>query len=130
MFRRPLLLVPALIAGLALPVAPALAGEDDDDGGSGSGTLDQVRNCVNHSRAKVTVSGDEVDRVVFYVDGRRVKAVGEPTVNGTFVMAMRCRRLSPGAHRGRAVVTDTAGDNSTLRFTLARTAQAAPRFTG
>ena len=129
MFRRPLLLVPALIAGLALPVAPALAGEDDG-GDSASGTLDQVRNCVNHSRAKVTVSGDEVDAVVFYVDGRRVKAVDEPTVNGTFVMSMRCRELTPGAHRGRAVVTDTAGDNSTLRFTIARTAQAAPRFTG
>ena len=126
MFRRQLLLVPALIAGLALPVAPALAGEDDGD----SGTLDQVRNCVNHSRAKVTVSGDEVDAVVFYVDGRRVKAVDEATVNGTYVMSMRCRFLTPGAHRGRAVVTDTAGDNLTLRFAIARRPQAAPRFTG
>lgn len=125
MFRRPLLLLPALIAGLALPVAPALAGEDD-----GAGSLDQVRNCVNHSRAKVTVSGDEVDSVVFFVDGRRVKAVNEPTVHGTFVMSMRCRTLSAGAHRGRAVVTDTEGDTSTLRFSIARAAQAAPRFTG
>lgn len=119
--------MPALIAGLALPVAPALAGED---GGDSAGTLDQVRNCINHTRAKVTVSGDDVDAVVFFVDGRRVKAVDEPTVNGTFVMSMRCRSLSPGAHRGRAVVTDTEGDNSTLRFTIARTAQTAPRFTG
>jgi hypothetical protein len=125
-FRRPLLLLPALIAGLALPVSPALAGEDDD----GAGTLDQVRNCVNHSRAKVTVSGDDVDSVVFFVDGRRVEAIDEPTVRGTFVMSMRCRNLTPGAHRGRAVVSDTEGDNSTLRFTIARTAQAAPRFTG
>jgi hypothetical protein len=117
--------VPALIAGLALPVAPALAGEEDDPA-----TLDKVRNCVNHSRAKVTVSGDEVDSVVFYVDGRRVKAVDEPTARGSFVMSMRCRNLSPGAHRGRAVVSDTEGDTSTLRFTIARTAQAAPRFTG
>jgi hypothetical protein len=120
------LLLPALIAGLLLPAAPALAGEDDGD----SPALDHVRNCVNHSRAKVTVSGDEVDAVVFYVDGRRVKAVDEPTVNDTYVMSMRCRSLTPGAHRGRAVVTDTEGDRSTLRFTLARTAQAAPRFTG
>jgi hypothetical protein len=127
-FRRPLLLVPALIAGLALPVTPALAGEDDP--GSDPGTLEQVRDCVNHSRAKVRVSGDEVDAVVFFVDGRRVKTVDEPTVNDTFVMSMRCRGLTPGAHRGRAVVTDTEGDNSTLRFTIARTAQAAPRFTG
>lgn len=121
--------MPALIAGLALPVAPALAGEEDGEG-PGAGTLNQVRNCVDHSRAKVTVSGDEVDAVVFYVDGRRVKAVDEPTINGTYVMSMRCRSLTPGAHRGRAVVTNTGGDNSTLRFTLARTAQAAPRFTG
>ena len=124
MFKRPLLLVPALIAGLALPASPALAGEDD------APALDQVRNCVNHSRAKVTVSGDEVDSVVFYVDGRRVKAVNQPTARGTYVLSMRCRSLTPGAHRGRAVVTDTSGDNSTLRFTIARTAQAAPRFTG
>ena len=127
MIKRQLLLVPAVIAGLALPVAPALAGEDDGDG---SGTLDQVRHCINHSSAKVAVSGDEVDSVVFYVDGRRVKSVGQPTVNGTYVMSMRCRSLTPGVHRGRAVVTDTAGDNSALRFTIARTAQAAPRFTG
>jgi hypothetical protein len=120
------LLLPALIAGLLVPVAPALAGEDDGD----SPALDHVRNCVNHSRAKVTVSGDEVDSVVFYVDGRRVKAVDEPTARGSFVMSMRCRNLSPGAHRGRAVVSDTEGDTSTLRFTIARTAQAAPRFTG
>jgi hypothetical protein len=124
--RRQLLLAPVLIAGLALPVSPALAGEDDGD----APAVDQVRNCVNHSRAKVTVSGDEVDSVVFYVDGRRVKAVDEPTARGTFVMSMRCRTLSPGAHRGRAVVTDSEGDRSTLRFTIARAAQAAPRFTG
>ncbi len=128
MFRRPLMLLPALIAGLALPVAPALAGEDDDD--SDSGSIEMVRNCVDHNRAKVTVAGDEVDSVVFYVGDRRVKTVDEPTVRGTFVMGMRCRSLAPGAHRGRAVVTDTEGDTSTLRFTLARAAQTAPRFTG
>ena len=128
MFRRPMMLLPVLIAGLALPVAPALAGENDGEPDDAS--IDQVRNCVAHSRAKVTVSGDDVASVAFFLDGRRVKIVAEPTVNDTFVMGMRCRALSAGAHRGRAVVTDTSGENSTLRFTIARTAQAAPRFTG
>jgi hypothetical protein len=31
MSRRPVLLFPALLIALALPVAPALAGEDPDD---------------------------------------------------------------------------------------------------
>jgi hypothetical protein len=124
--RRSLLLLPVLVTGLALPVAPALAGEDDGD----SPTLHQVRNCVADNSAKVTVTGDDIDTVVFSVDGRRVKTVSRPTTNGTFVLSMRCRQLSPGAHRARAVVTDSSGDRSTLRFTITRAALTSPRFTG
>ena len=51
MFRRPLLLLPAVLAAIALPVAPALAGEDDDD--SGSASLRATQGCVSgdHARA-------------------------------------------------------------------------------
>jgi hypothetical protein len=115
-----------LVTGLALPVAPALAGEDDGD----SPTLHQVRNCVADNSAKVTVTGDDIDTVVFSVDGGRVKTVNSPTTNGTYVLSMRCRQLSPGAHRARAVVTDSSGDRSTLRFTITRAALTSPRFTG
>jgi hypothetical protein len=122
-----MLLLPALLAGLALPTAPALAGEDPDDSAA---TLHEVRDCVSSSRAKFTVTGDDVDSVAFYVNGRLRKSATSPTGNDTYVFAMRCRRLSPGAHRGRAVVTDTGGDTSTLRFTITRAAQGSPRFTG
>ena len=117
--------MPVLIAGLALPVSSALAGEDD-----GSAKLHQLRNCVSDSRAKVTVTGDSIDRVVFFIDGHRVKTVTHPTSNGTFVLGMNCRWLSAGAHRARAVVTDTSGDRRTMRFTITRVAQGSPRFTG
>jgi hypothetical protein len=129
MSRRSMLLLPAVIAALAMPAASALAGEEDG-GGSGSPSLDQPRNCVSERSAKVTVSGDDIATVAFYVDGKRMKRVAQPAVTGRFVFAMRCSSLSAGAHRGRAVVTDTSGGNSTLRFTIARAAQASPRFTG
>ena len=118
--------MPVLIAGLALPVSSALAGEDDGN----SPKLHELRNCVTDSRAKVTVTGADIDSVAFFVSGHRVKTVTRPTSNGTFVLSMRCHRLSVGAHRARAVVTDTSGDRSTLRFTITRAAQSSPRFTG
>ena len=127
MFRRPLVLLPVLIAGLALPVAPALAGEDEGS----SPTLHQVRNCVSNSRLKVTVSGDEIDSVAFYISGKLRKTATQPTRNGTYVLSMRCSRLAAGTHKGRAVVTDTSGDTITRRFTITRAAQfSSPRFTG
>jgi hypothetical protein len=116
-----------LLTGLALPIAPALAGEDD---GSENATLHQSRNCVSDSRAKVTVAGDDIDTVAFFVDGDLKKTATQPTARGTFVFSMRCRVLSVGAHRARAVVTDTSGERSTLRFTITRAAQGSPRFTG
>ncbi len=128
MSRRSMLLLPAVIAALAMPAASALAGEEDGD--SGSPSLEQPRNCVSERSAKVTVSGDDIATVAFYVDGKRVKRVAQPAATGRYVFAMRCSSLSAGAHRGRAVVTDTSGGNSTLRFTIARAAQASPRFTG
>jgi hypothetical protein len=118
--------MPVLIAGLALPVSSALAGEDDGN----SGKLHEIHNCLSGNRAKVTVTGSDVDSVAFYVDGRRVKTITRPTHNGTYVLGMKCRWLSPGTHRARAVATDTSGDRKTLRFTITRVAQSSPRFTG
>jgi hypothetical protein len=118
--------MPVLIAGLALPVSSALAGEDDGK----APKLHEIHNCLSSSRAKVTVTGSDVDSVVFYVGGHRVKTVTRPNHNGTYVLGMKCRWLSPGAHRARAVVTDTSGDRRTLRFTITRAALTSPRFTG
>ena len=126
MSRRPLILLPALLAATALPGAPALAGEDDD---SGSATLRVTQGCVSVDRSKAVVRGDDIDSVEFYVDNRLVKTANEPTVRGTYVLSMRCSALSVGAHRARAVVSFGEG-STTLRFQIARSAQVSPRFTG
>jgi hypothetical protein len=128
--RRSLVL-PVVLAALALPVAPALAGEDPDD--SGSAKLHASQGCVLGNRAKVAVTGSNIDTVAFYVDGKRIKTVTTPTSTGRFVISMRCSRLSFGAHRGRAVVTFEAGSSPakrTLRFQITRGRQSSPRFTG
>jgi hypothetical protein len=125
--RRSLLLLPAMLAASALPVAPALAGEDDD-----SATLNAPsRACVAGHRVKATVSsGDDIDSVAFYVDGKRVMRVTEPANTGRYVFSMPCSRMSVGAHRARATVSFSSGDTETLRFQLTRARRASPRFTG
>lgn len=129
MFRRSMLLLPALLAGLALSTAPALAGENDDD--DGSATLRaSSHDCVTGHRAKATVTGDDIDSVAFYVDGKLVKTATRPAVTGRYVFSLPCARLSVGAHRARAVVSSLSGDTETLRFQITRAAQRSPRFTG
>jgi hypothetical protein len=132
-FRRPMLLLPAAIAALALPVAPALAGEPDDDSDSGTAVLHSSQGCVHGSHAKARVTGDNIDNVAFYVDGKLVKIVSRAGGDGGYRMSMRCSRLSVGAHTARAAVTFTSGTSpsrTTLRFQITRVAHGSARFTG
>jgi hypothetical protein len=130
--RHKLLLLPALVCSLALPVAPAVAGEDDPTPGTAPGlgpviapaTLDVEQGCVLGKRAKVVVTAPGADAVTFFLDGRRVKTV-TPSSRGRAVISMRCSHLKVGAHRGRAVV-----GSQTLRFQITRARQGSPRFTG
>jgi hypothetical protein len=128
---RHLLLLPALLASLALPVAPALAGEDGD---SGSATLHATSQaCEAGHQAKAWVSGDNIENVAFYVDGKRVKVDFVENAAGRYPLSMSCSRLSVGAHVARAVVTFTEGSSAsskTLHFQITRARQASARFTG
>ena len=127
MFRRPMLLLPAVIAAMALPVAPALAGEEDDSAKLRASSQD----CVNGHRAKAAVtSDDDITDVAFYVDGKLVTTVSRPTAGGRYLWSMSCSSLSVGAHRGRATVSFESGDTQTLRFQITRSRRAAARFTG
>ena len=79
------------------------------------------------------MTGDLIDSVGFYVDGRHLKTVLAPDAEGRFRITMSCRALSPGAHRARAVVWFAEGSTpaqQTLRFQITRVRQGAPRFTG
>jgi hypothetical protein len=91
--------------------------------------LHESQGCVSGDRAKATVTGDNIDSVKFFVDSKLVKTVTEATSRGTYVFSMRCARLSVGAHRARAVVSES-GSNQTLRFQITRARQTSPQFTG
>jgi hypothetical protein len=133
MSRRPLLVLPAVLAAMALPVAPALAGEDDDD--SGPATLRAPQGCISGDHSTAAVTGDNIDRVVFWLDGDRIKTMTQPNARGRFSWTVNCDHLSAGAHRARAVVSFEQGSSpasQTLRFqiTRARQGSGSPRFTG
>jgi hypothetical protein len=132
---RGLLLLPVLLAAIALPVSPALAGEEEDgEEETGSATLDVAQGCVSRDRARVVVTGENIDSVAFFVDGDRVRTVSRPGAGGRFSLSMSCSRLSVGAHRARAVVTFEQGTTParrTLRFQITRSRQqVSPRQTG
>ena len=129
MIRRSLLVLPAALAAAALPVTPALAGEEDGDD-SGSAKLRASSSCVLGQPAKAAVSGDGIVRVDFYVNGELVKRDSSADSAGRFAMSMRCARLHVGANRASAVVTSEEGSRRALRFQIARVSQASPRFTG
>jgi hypothetical protein len=121
-----------MLGALALPVAPALAGEEPDTSG-GSAALHASQGCLSGHRAKAWVTGGNIDHVAFYVDGKLVKTVARPTAGGRFGFSMRCARLRVGAHRARAVVTFQEGSSpahQVLRFQITRSRQTSPRFTG
>ena len=149
MSRRNILLLPAIVAAIAIPVAPAFAGEDDGEDQSNtptapadpnapaspaSASLRSSQGCVSGSRAKAVVTGEPIKSVAFFLDGKRVKTVTRPDSASRFTYSMRCAHLRVGAHRGRAVVTFESGAtpaSRTLRFQVTRRpAQRSPRFTG
>ena len=124
------MLVPLVVAAISLPAAPALAGEDDD----GVAELHvSSQSCVSGHRVKAAVTGDSIDTVAYYVDGRLMKTVTQAAATGRYVFSMPCSRLTVGAHRARAVVrfaADTSPARTTLRFQITRTRSSSPRFTG
>src|SRR5829696_3062597 len=130
MSRRRLLVLPAVLAAIALPAAPALAGEDDDDS---SASLRAPQGCVSGDRSTAAVTGDNIRSVAFWLDGDRIKTVTRPNARGRYAWTVLCNHLRVGAHRASAVVTFEEGSSparQTLRFQITRAGQGSPRFTG
>jgi hypothetical protein len=127
--RRSLLILPAVLAAAALPVTPALAGEEGGDD-SGSAKLRASSSCVLGQPVKAAVSRNGIVRVDFYVNGKLVKRDSSADSGGRYSMSMRCARLHVGANRASAVVTSEEGSRRALHFQIARPSQASPRYTG
>jgi hypothetical protein len=131
MSRRPLLVLPAVLAAITLSATPALAGEDGDD--SASATLQATQGCVSGDRATAAVTGDDVDTVSFFLDGNHVTTVSRPNARGRYSMTVACKHLRVGAHRGHALVTFAEGSSparQTLRFQITRSREGTARFAG
>jgi hypothetical protein len=131
MSRRALPLLTAALA-LALPVAPALAGEDDGDAGSAK-LHAPSRGCTPGHRISAWVTGDNIDRVSFYVEGQLITTDRVAGSSGRYRVSMSCSRLHVGANTARAVTTfteDTSPARMVQHFTLTRLSRAGARFTG
>ena len=95
-----------------------------------SAVLKSASGCAKQAFT-ASVSGRGIDRVTFYVDGRRIKTVHNPS----YRVRINPATLSTGAHRVTARVVFVAGAQrgpATRRMTFLRCARAAqaPRFTG
>jgi hypothetical protein len=115
------------------PPAPALAPANAVKGttvASGSASLRRAAGCVSRT-VRVAVSGSPIGRVVFSVDGRRVRTVVAQKGKRRFAVTLP---IGAGqVHRVTARVTFSNGARSrTLRTTVVRCAQrqVAPQFTG
>jgi hypothetical protein len=81
------------------------------------------------------VSGTKVARVVFVLDGHRIKTLTRKNFRGTFAVRIDPRRLKIGVHRLVVTVTFQRGSGTkakTFRLAFQRCPRAlrAPRFTG
>jgi hypothetical protein len=130
--RAPVAATPAPVAATPAPATGVLAVRVAS---RGTARIAGARTCpVNPFSVRVT--GRQIRRVTFTVDGRRVATVTRADRLGRFQARVDPRRLRSGTHRVQARVEFVRGAGSarTLRMsfrTCARpAAQVAPKFTG
>lgn len=90
--------------------------------------------CVTRN-FNVTVTGRQIRRVTFFVDGKSVRTLTRPNRGSRFVLQIRPNTLRRGTHRVLARTTFTSASatrSRTLRVVFSRCARAAsaPQFTG
>lgn len=81
------------------------------------------------------VTGQNIARVVFRLDGRRIRTLTRPNAGSTYRVRVNPARLRVGVHRITATITFTQATRKrpeTRRISFQRCARrlAAPRFTG
>ncbi|MEA2138254.1 MAG: hypothetical protein QOG56_1404 [Solirubrobacteraceae bacterium] len=84
---------------------------------------------------RVTVSGREIERVVFTMDGKTVRVLSSPNSGDRWVLPVNPRTKRPGVHRvlARVIFSKQSGTRSrTLRTAFSRCGRRAvmPAFTG
>jgi len=100
----------------------------------GTARISGKTGCVTQN-FDVTVTGQNIGRVTFSLDGKRIKTLRKPNVGRRYRIAVRPGRLRRGTHRIVALTTFTAASGTAarrLRVVFQRCARAgsAPQFTG
>ena len=83
----------------------------------------------------MTVSGRQIARVVFTLDGRRIRTLTRPNSGSRYLIRVNPRTVKRGVHRivARTTFIRSSGTRArTLRVTFSRCARraASPSFTG
>jgi len=100
----------------------------------GTARISGKTGCVTQN-FNVTVTGREIHRVTFTLDGKRIKTLRKPNVGRTYRIAVRPGRLRRGRHRITVLTTFTAASGTPTRrlhvvFHRCARAASAPQFTG
>jgi hypothetical protein len=114
------------------PPGPAPAGGELC--GRGAATISGLTGCQG-TAFNVTVSGREIEQVVFTVDGKIVRVLSKPNSGSRWMLPVNPKPMRNGVHRvlARTIFTKQSGTKSrTLRVTFSRCARraASPAFTG
>lgn len=134
-YCRNLLFVLAMTSSIYLRTEPD---EPLRPGDRGSARMSSLRGCRKR-RFRAVVTGSGIERVTFYLDGRRRKTVRKRDSKGRFTHRIVPRKLEPGRHRVTAKarfepVTATKSRRLSRRFRVCasarRSARSGPRFTG
>jgi hypothetical protein len=152
---RPRLVTSFLLLGLTLSGASAgaIAGTSGSSGGRPTAAISQYEQVVAGERivpgsakllgptgcaAKVfraRVSGQNVEKVVFFLDGKKIKTLTKPNAGTQFAVLVNPAKMNIGVHRIVATVTfqpetKTAPKSFRISFQHCAKKLAAPRFTG
>jgi hypothetical protein len=101
----------------------------------GTATLRGPRACPRTRAVQATVTGRQIRRVTFFVDGRRVRTVTRADSRGRWTLELRTSQLRRGANRVNARVEFSTASQTrtrTLRLNITRCAAQVvrPQFTG
>jgi hypothetical protein len=117
------------------PIAGQQAGQQQVLGErveAGTARLAGVSGCQRKA-FRVKVSGKQIRKVVFTIDGKRVKKVSASANSSVYSITVNPNSYKAGSHLVTAKVTFTAASNTrskTLRVRFARCVRVAPAFTG
>jgi hypothetical protein len=100
----------------------------------GSARLVGPTGCVAKA-FRARVRGTKIAKVIFYLDGKKLKAITKPDKKGEYKLSMKRSGLKTGVHRVIAKVSFQSGSGTkakTFRLSFQRCAKrlVAPRFTG